>query len=398
MSDSNPDKMYKHFSAFLLGAMAFLIFYIAYSDESGSALDFGDDSSALALNDECTDVRFRGPGMGPIGPDALAANDATDCASLFAAGSIFLSSVEATQAIALIDFGDDEGGWPEDGECDDPRFEGEEVAFGAEDMRHDATDCRTLMYQGAITFGGEPEVMIQDGIDFGDDFGGYAGDGECDDTRFSGPGMASADSFSADNIGHDATDCFALYNDGRIVLQTLQIIDGIDFGDNSSDWADDGECDDPRFIGEGMASSQLEEDALRDAADCRSLYLADAITYIGDSGEGITVVGDLAATDDEMEPGKFADFYAIEGSANQRAVFDLVSEDFDTYLLVMTPGGEEFTNDDFDGDINRSLLSMILPEVGTYQVWVTSYSEGETGNYTLRVQGEGIVGDALIER
>lgn len=398
MSDTNPGRIYQHFTAFLLVALAFLIFYIATLGDTGSVLDFGDDSSALALNGECTDIRFRGPGMGSIGSEAAIANDASDCAGLFAAGNIFLSSDEATQAMTLINFGDDEGSWPEDGECDDPRFEGEAVAFGAEDMYHDATDCRTLLYQGRLGFGGEPEIMIQDGIDFGDDFGGYAGDGECDDTRFSGPGMASADSFSADNIGHDASDCFGLYNDGMVVLQTMQIIDGIDFGDNSSSWADDGECDDPRFIGDGMADELLEEDGRRDAADCRSLYLANAITYIGDSGEGITVTGNLAATDDEMEPGKYADFYVIEGNANQRAVFDLASEDFDTYLLVISPAGEEFENDDFEGDIDRSLISMILPESGTYEVWVTSYSEGETGSYTLKVLGEAIASDALIER
>ena len=43
----------------------------------------------------------------------------------------------------------------------------------------------------------------------------------------------------------------------------------IDFGDDSSMWANDGECDDPRFQGSGMAMTLLDSDIRRDATDCR---------------------------------------------------------------------------------------------------------------------------------
>ena len=46
----------------------------------------------------------------------------------------------------------------------------------------------------------------------------------------------------------------------------------VNFGNDTSDWAHDGECDDPRFVGNGMASVLLDEDLYRDATDCRSLY------------------------------------------------------------------------------------------------------------------------------
>jgi hypothetical protein len=45
----------------------------------------------------------------------------------------------------------------------------------------------------------------------------------------------------------------------------------IQFGDDSSEWSFDGECDDPRFEGRGMASALLDEDRFRDATDCRKL-------------------------------------------------------------------------------------------------------------------------------
>ena len=44
----------------------------------------------------------------------------------------------------------------------------------------------------------------------------------------------------------------------------------VSFGDNSSDWANDGECDDPRFAGSGVADILLDEDRGHDANDCRS--------------------------------------------------------------------------------------------------------------------------------
>jgi len=47
---------------------------------------------------------------------------------------------------------------------------------------------------------------------------------------------------------------------------------GIEWGDNTSQWANDGECDDPRFAGPGMAQTLLDVDRFHDANDCRSLY------------------------------------------------------------------------------------------------------------------------------
>lgn len=47
---------------------------------------------------------------------------------------------------------------------------------------------------------------------------------------------------------------------------------GIRWGDDSSRWANDGECDDPRFGGPGAHHNNLESDRYRDATDCRTLY------------------------------------------------------------------------------------------------------------------------------
>ena len=109
---------------------------------------------------------------------------------------------------------------------------------------------------------------------FGDNSSSWSQDGECDDPRFQGPGMAStlvdSDRFS------DATDCRLLFNQGRITLRGGG--GNVDFGDNSSTWSNDGECDDPRFQGAGMASTALDEDRFSDANDCRDLFNLGRIT------------------------------------------------------------------------------------------------------------------------
>lgn len=55
----------------------------------------------------------------------------------------------------------------------------------------------------------------------------------------------------------------------------------IDFGNNNSTWALDGECDDPRFIGPASAETLLAEDAYRDATDCRLAFELGLVAYRG---------------------------------------------------------------------------------------------------------------------
>ena len=52
----------------------------------------------------------------------------------------------------------------------------------------------------------------------------------------------------------------------------------VDFGDDSSQWANDGECDDPRFEGAGSAAELVDDDILKDATDCRAAFTAGTVT------------------------------------------------------------------------------------------------------------------------
>ena len=52
----------------------------------------------------------------------------------------------------------------------------------------------------------------------------------------------------------------------------------VDFGDDSSEWANDGECDDPRFSGAGMTITPLlDDDIMHDATDCRTAFEAGTL-------------------------------------------------------------------------------------------------------------------------
>jgi len=122
-------------------------------------------------------------------------------------------------------------------------------------------------------------------LDFGDDTSIYARDGECDDIRFEGSGMAQ-DPLS-ENIGRDASDCRASYSAGTVKLNRLFIrpasIADIIFGDDTSKFAGDGECDDIRFAGAHSAMAiYLSKDVGHDAADCQAGFDAGYLRWQGD--------------------------------------------------------------------------------------------------------------------
>jgi hypothetical protein len=142
-------------------------------------------------------------------------------------------------------------------------------------------------------------------ISFGDDASSYANNGFCDDRRFTGPGMTTTGLIGAD-VSHDATDCRTAFEAGKVTFQSpatpagKEAAAGVDFGDDASDYANNGLCDDRRFTGPGMTDTGLiEADIRHDATDCRTAFEAERLTLLSaESASAATASADIAFGDD----------------------------------------------------------------------------------------------------
>lgn len=122
------------------------------------AMAMGDNSSPFANDGECDDPRFIGAGMASALNTDWIGKDAADCQSLLDAGRVQPNPLFDTPANdAAINYGDDSGSYPNDGECDDIRFTGEyasAMVYIVDEIGHDATDCRNAVQSGQARWQG----------------------------------------------------------------------------------------------------------------------------------------------------------------------------------------------------------------------------------------------------
>jgi hypothetical protein len=102
--------------------------------------------------------------------------------------------------------------------------------------------------------------------------------------------------------------------------------------------------------------------------------------------------GRLDSGDATLRSGEFYDTFTFEGVPGQRVRLDLRATGFDPYLVLQPPAGETVQNDDFEGDLTRSVVEHDVTEPGLYRVYVTSYQGGEQGDYTLAMDLSGRFG------
>lgn len=93
--------------------------------------------------------------------------------------------------------------------------------------------------------------------------------------------------------------CAATAQDGwlnfpirNVNTSSVDFASTIDFGGDTSTWANDGECDDPRFVGITISGLPTAESLLSDATDCQTAYDSGLITLnpvqVTDDGTGAT--------------------------------------------------------------------------------------------------------------
>jgi hypothetical protein len=95
--------------------------------------------------------------------------------------------------------------------------------------------------------------------------------------------------------------------------------------------------------------------------------------------------GELGPGDTKL--GRYFDTYELELTAGERIVATLSSYDFDAYLILESPEGGEIENDDYS-EGSDARIDALIDVAGTWKVKVSSYDEGEQGEYLLRVVRE----------
>ena len=108
-----------------------------------------------------------------------------------------------------------------------------------------------------------------------------------------------------------------------------------------------------------------------------------------------TLTGSLS-TDDGRDPNngsaRFVDDYQLSDVAvGQIVVFELASNEIDTYLqLINAETGEVIAQNDDGGEGTNSRLIFVPSEGINYRVRVTSDDQGETGDYTLKATTDAV--------
>jgi hypothetical protein len=86
--------------------------------------------------------------------------------------------------------------------------------------------------------------------------------------------------------------------------------------------------------------------------------------------------------------GSLYDSHEFDGRAGSTVSIDLSSSDFDTYLILIDPQGNELASNDDRGDgTTNSALTLTLPMDGVYRIIVNSYHPDGSGSYYLSASG-----------
>lgn len=94
----------------------------------------------------------------------------------------------------------------------------------------------------------------------------------------------------------------------------------------------------------------------------------------------------LSEQDIPTGEGGFARDYSVELKENDRIAIDLLSEDFDTIVMLIAEDGSTIAeNDDGpDGTTNSLLFARVL-ETGKYIIRVQAFGETSGGKFTLKL-------------
>jgi subtilisin-like proprotein convertase family protein len=91
--------------------------------------------------------------------------------------------------------------------------------------------------------------------------------------------------------------------------------------------------------------------------------------------------GELAKGDPTLNGGEYYDTYDFIATQGEQLTAVVTSHSFDTYVVLKSPSGEVWGNDDFENRKDRSEVTVEADQSGEWMLVVTSYKSGERGAY-----------------
>ncbi|HEX9950917.1 MAG TPA: hypothetical protein VGB53_04055 [Rubricoccaceae bacterium] len=90
---------------------------------------------------------------------------------------------------------------------------------------------------------------------------------------------------------------------------------------------------------------------------------------------------ELADSDRTLSSGEYVDTWVLYAAAGQQITVEVTSDEFDPYIILKSPSGEQFDNDDWEGSTRIARIVHDDAEEGQWEVLATSYRAGTTGTY-----------------
>lgn len=110
-------------------------------------------------------------------------------------------------------------------------------------------------------------------------------------------------------------------------------------------------------------------------------------SLIVDKSTGLSVErteGRLDPRDTQLPKGEYIDVYKRTISGSKNFTVRLVCYGFDGFLVVTSPSGQVYRNDDAE-DVSISRVSDLVPEAGEWTIQVTTAAVEEVGAYDLEL-------------
>jgi len=107
---------------------------------------------------------------------------------------------------------------------------------------------------------------------------------------------------------------------------------------------------------------------------------------VGQILRGQTVTGQLSLSDARLSDNSVYQAWTYLGSAGERIQVDVMSSNFDAYLIIQDGTGNRLAADDDSGGGTNARITFTLPYTGAYRIIANTYRQGSYGSYTLAVR------------